>query len=155
MDRRSSFILLIFLYLVIGVAGCVAFFCVPSIQLPLSGAFSTSATGNAMLSAPSREQEESSTETLPTLPELPDLSTREAATPSVADAELEYTYTAIHQSSKLHIRDGASLDAEIIGFLNQGESGSVIRIEGDWVLLEHGDLEGYVYKKYLKLEERP
>lgn len=157
MNRKNAFYLLLFLYLVIGVAGCVVLFSVPSIQLPSSGASSASATGNATLSAPTREQEESNAETLPTLPELPELPAGETGTETAETPAPEptYTYTAIHQSKKLYIRDDASLDANIIGYLKQGESGDVIRIEGDWVLLRHGDLEGYVYKKYLNLEIAP
>lgn len=158
MKRDNGFILLLFLYLVIGVAGIVVFFNVPYFRYqPAYGASPAPVAGNATISAPTRAQDESSEETLPTLPELPETSAGETGTETAETPAPEpaYTYTAIHQSKKLYIRDDASLDANIISYLKQGESGDVIRIEGDWVLLRHGDLEGYVYKKYLNLEIAP
>ena len=170
MNRKSAFIFLLIIYLVIGVAGGVLFFKTPAMQQvsnPVSGNTPVSAT----ISAPTRtgQDRKSSEETLPTLPELPDVSDEgtDAAKPAATEstgtesaetdmtAEPEYTYTAIHHSSKLFIREDASLNAGIIGFLKPGESGDVIRVEDDWVLLKHGNVEGFVYKKYLDLKERP
>ena len=47
------------------------------------------------------------------------------------------------------------MEADIIGSLKPGDSGDVIDIGEDWVLLKHGRIEGYVFKKYLLLTEQP
>lgn len=160
MNRKSAFIFLLIIYLVIGVAGGVLFFKMPPV-LPVSNPASGNTPVSATISAPSPtgQNQKSSEETLPTLPELPDVSDEGTDETEAAEtdtmAEPEYTYTAIHHSSKLFIREDASLNAGIIGFLKPGESGDVIRVEDDWVLLKHGNVEGFVYKKYLDLKERP
>lgn len=79
------------------------------------------------------------------------------ASPEVSDehhpdaAEPDYTYTASHSTGRLFIRNGPSLDYEIISFMRPGTTGDVISIGDEWVLLKYGDIEGYVFKSYLTL----
>ena len=68
--------------------------------------------------------------------------------------EQEYTYTASHNTGRLFIRDGASLDNKVLAFMNPGTTGDVISIDDEWVLLRYNDIEGYVYKRYLNLTEK-
>lgn len=65
--------------------------------------------------------------------------------------EPAYAYTASHHTGRLFIRDGPSLENEIIGFLYPEASGTVISIHGEWVLLQHQESEGYVFGGYLTL----
>ena len=167
MNRKIAFIITLVLYLSVGVAGFLVFSNSPDMK-PIAVASTAVVPENATLSAPVRnEQETESAETeLPSLPELPPVpsaETESAETESEQEStepesevlpEPEYTYTASHSSQRLFIRDGASMRAKIIGFLRPGESGDVISIGESWVLVKHGDIEGYVFKEYLTLTER-
>lgn len=155
MYRKKALTLLLILYATLGVAGCIVYFVLPDRQ----PAFSAAAEGNATLSGPtggSSSGIESAEADLPSLPEFPSVSPESTAppTPALPEAtpEPEYTYTASHSSQRLFIRAAASMDAEIIGSLQPGESGDVILIGEDWVLLRHGEIEGYVAGRYLTLE---
>lgn len=178
MSRKNAYILLLLLFLAVGGASCFVFFLEP--ELLSVTAFATSSPKTATLTAPVRgsaESEESIESALPTLPELPTVSSGETEeslemVETTETAELEetakaksvseetvdasqpqYTYTAIQSSKRLFIRTGPSLEADIISFLKPGDTGEVIEIGEEWVLLRHGDVEGYSFKKYLSLEE--
>ena len=69
------------------------------------------------------------------------------------DKSPDYTYTAVHHTGRLFIRNGPSLENQIISFMRPGTTGAVISIGDEWVLLEYGDIEGYVFKGYLKLTQ--
>lgn len=162
MNRKIAFIITLVLYLSVGAAGFLIFSNSPDMK-PIAVASTAVVPENATLSAPVRnEQETESAETeLPSLPELPSapsMETESAQESTEAESEVlpepEYTYTASHSSQRLFIRDGASMRAKIIGFLRPGESGDVISIGESWVLVKHGDIEGYVFKEYLTLTER-
>lgn len=111
-------------------------------------------TKQATLSAPTGFTEEKKEAVLPALPQLPqtDISEDPVEDPSY---EPRYSYMASHSSQRLFIREEPSLRAKIIGSLQPGESGEVIRIEESWVLLRYKDIEGYVFKEYLTLTELP
>ena len=178
MSRKNAYILLLLLFLAVGGASCFVFFLEP--ELLSVTAFATSSPETATLTAPVRgraESEERMEAALPTLPELPTVSSGETEeslemVETMETAELEetaeaksvpeetvdasqpqYTYTAIQSSQRLFIRTGPSLEADIISFLKPGDTGEVIEIGEEWVLLRHGDVEGYSFKKYLSLEE--
>lgn len=179
MSRKNAYILLLLLFLAVGGASCFVFFLEP--ELLSVTAFATSSPETATLTAPVRdraESEERMEAALPTLPELPTVSSGETEeslemVETMETAELEetaeaksvpeetvdasqpqYTYTAIQNSKRLFIRTGPSLEADIISFLKPGDTGEVIEIGEEWVLLRHGDVEGYSFKKYLSLEEQ-
>ena len=179
MSRKNAYILLLLLFLAVGGASCFVFFLEP--ELLSVTAFATSSPETATLTAPVRgraESEERMEDALPTLPELPTVSSGETEeslemVETMETAELEetaeaksvpeetvdasqpqYTYTAIQSSKRLFIRTGPSLEADIISFLKPGDTGEVIEIGEEWVLLRHGDVEGYSFKKYLSLEEQ-
>ncbi len=179
MRRKNAYILLLILFLMVGGTGCFIYYKEPDL-LPVSTPVSSS-PGSATLSAPIRgssESEESVEFSLPTLPALAAESleetvetaestetvesveseetpeTESAPTETVDAPQKQYTYTAIQKSKRLFIRNGASLEADIIGFLRPGDSGDVIDIGEEWVLLKHGDIEGYSFKEYLKLTEK-
>ena len=179
MSRKNAYILLLLLFLAVGGASCFVYFAEPELLSVM--VFVTSSPETATLTAPVRgsaESEESEEVTLPTLPELPTASSEEtvesvetveivetveseetmeteSASAETVDApQPQYTYTAIQKSKRLFIRTGPSLEANIIGFLRPGDTGEVIDIGEEWVLLKHGDVEGYSFKRYLRLEEK-
>ncbi len=179
MSRKNAYILLLLLFLAVGGASCFVYFAEPELLSVM--VFVTSSPETATLTAPVRgsaESEESIESALPTLPELPTVSSgeteeslemvettetaelegtaeTESASAETVDApQPQYTYTAIQRSKRLFIRTGPSLEADIISFLKPGDTGEVIEIGEEWVLLRHGDVEGYSFKKYLSLEEQ-
>ena len=59
------------------------------------------------------------------------------------------------EGKRLFIRKSPSTDGEVLGVLYTGQSGEVLDIGEEWVLLKYGDIEGYVFKKFLIIEELP
>lgn len=153
MKRKNAFISMLLLCFVIGISACIVVF-----QPDAQPTAATASTGQATLSAPTGFTEEKKEAVLPALPQLPEIddseeaSSEQAATPA---PEPRYSYMASHSSQRLFIREEPSLRAKIIGSLQPGESGEVIRIEEAWVLLRYKDIEGYVFKEYLTLTELP
>ena len=76
--------------------------------------------------------------------------------PETIVEEPDYTYTAIHSTGRLFIRNGPSLDYDIISFMRPGTTGDVISLKesDEWVLLRYNDIEGFVFKGYLELTEK-
>lgn len=150
MNRKVAYLIMLFLYVSVGV-GALCVMKNPEI-LP---SFSIDiASTEAVLSAPESNPEEviepeevvSQSEEPAPQSDVPDDVPEEKKEP-------QYTYTAIHRSQWLYIRKGPSMEEEIIGHLLPGDSGEVISIGEEWVYLKHEALEGYVFKKYLKLTE--
>lgn len=118
-------------------------------------------------SAPETEPETilETTEAIATEPETseaavsePETIPAEESTEESKEAETEapaYTYRAIHKKYRLFIRETADAASPSIGYLKPGETGDVISVDGDWVLLEHNGLTGYVSAQFLELTEKP
>ncbi|MBQ9983055.1 MAG: SH3 domain-containing protein [Lachnospiraceae bacterium] len=49
----------------------------------------------------------------------------------------------------LNIRSNPSADAEFVGQMNNGAIAKVVGVEGDWVKIKSGDVEGYVMSEYV------
>lgn len=73
--------------------------------------------------------------------------------PEMSDKTPAYTYTAVHSTGRLFIRNGPSLEHQIISFMLPGTTGVVVSVGEEWVLLEYEEVEGYVFKGYLELTE--
>lgn len=70
--------------------------------------------------------------------------------------EVKYRGIADQDKGKrLFIRKSPSTDGEVLGVLWTGQSGEVLDIGEEWVLLKYGDIEGYVFKEFLIIEELP
>lgn len=164
MTRKNALIIMALLFLLTGLVSGI-FVWVPGVQAFIPAA--SSQTPQVSLSAPMASTKESE-EVAPPVPEtveIPESTVVPEPTvvpdPPVSteipkeEPTTQYTYTAIQKKQQLFIRDGASLDANVIGYLMPGDSGEVISIGESWVLLRHGDIEGYSYKKYLQLNEVP
>lgn len=75
---------------------------------------------------------------------------------SAEKSEVKYRGIADQDKGKrLFIRKSPSLDGEVLGVLWTGQSGEVLDIGDEWVLLKYGDIEGYVFKTFLIIEELP
>lgn len=151
MNRKTALIVMLLIYLSAGsVAGI--FLHAPAAQT-VSMKNTVSENVPASLAPPKKEDtgetEEKKEAVLPALPALPSKPAPDD------DYEPHYRYRASHSSQRLFIRNGASLQAKIIGALQPGDTGEVIRIEEAWVYLKHNRIEGYVFKEYLTLTEIP
>ncbi len=164
MNRKVAYLIMLFLYVIVG-AG--AFYAMKNPGLLPTFSFDI-ASKEATISAPEgthANTTESEAETPEEVAEpfeasdteassQPDNSTTtNASEVSEEKEEPQYTYTAIQRSKHLNIRENPSLKAKIIGVLLPGETGEVISIGEEWVLVKHDELEGYVFKEYLKLTE--
>lgn len=156
MKRKVAFTALLLLCLSTGAAACFLVF-QSGIEQPAAAAVAAP-TKQSTLSAPTGfMQEEKKEAVLPALPALPETAAPQESSSEQAASTYEprYSYMASHSSQRLFIREAPSLRAKIIGSLQPGESGEVIRIEEAWVLLKYQDIEGYVFKEYLTLTELP
>ena len=53
--------------------------------------------------------------------------------------------------TEVRLRDGASLNANVIGYLENGKSMQVIGVFGGWYKVKSGDKTGYVFSDYFSL----
>ena len=70
------------------------------------------------------------------------------------EQESEEVGTVTGVSSHLHLRSGAGLDYEIIGYLLPGAQVEVVGEEGDWYKVTIPKQTGYVYGDYLSVAEQ-
>ena len=113
-------------------------------------------------SAPETEAETipETTEAMATEPEASETAVSEPETePAEESTEAEteavaYTYRAIHKKYRLFIRETPDAASPSIGYLKPGETGDVISVDEDWILLEHNGLTGYVSAQFLELTEK-
>lgn len=83
-------------------------------------------------------------------------SSDSSETPSAQKAEVKYRGIADQDKGKrLFIRKSPSTEGEVLGVLWTGQSGEILDIGEEWVLLKYGDIEGYVFKEFLIIEELP
>ena len=61
--------------------------------------------------------------------------------------------TVVNVNSYLHLRDGASMDAKIIGHLLNGDTMKVLEQDGDWYKVIVPEQTGYVHSDYVKVAE--
>lgn len=65
-----------------------------------------------------------------------------------------YMATVVNvETSRLRIRDAASMQGKIIGFMKNGNTVEVIEVGEEWHLIRFHDIEGYSSAKYLELTE--
>lgn len=141
----------------------------PSVQTESSEATDSSAQAELPEAADSSAQTESSETANSAVqtesPDSADPSARQEQvtepsespkTPSAQKAEVKYRGIADQDKGKrLFIRKSPSTEGEVLGVLWTGQSGEIIDIGDEWVLLKYGDIEGYVFKEFLIIEELP
>jgi len=88
----------------------------------------------------------------PMEPEIPDT---EEAVASTEGESPQYTYTAVHHKGNLHVRSGPGMQYSIIERMKPGDMGDVIALGDQWIQLIYKDTEGYTWKDYLELTEKP
>lgn len=63
------------------------------------------------------------------------------------------TGTVVNVNSYLHLRDGAGMDANIIGHLLNGDTMEIIGQDGDWYQVIVPEQTGYVHSSYVAVAE--
>ena len=141
-------------------------FAAPAINTQESPALSVPTPSVASdTSAPSESSEATDPSAQAELPEAADSSagpeqvaepSESPETPSAQKEEVKYRGIADQDKGKrLFIRKSPSTEGEVLGVLWTGQSGEIIDIGDEWVLLKYGDIEGYVFKEFLIIEELP
>ena len=62
--------------------------------------------------------------------------------------------TVVNVNSYLHLRDGAGMDANIIGHLLDGDTMEILEQDGEWYKVVVPEQTGYVHSNYVKVAEQ-
>lgn len=119
----------------------------PETSAPETEAETIPETTEAMVTEPE------ASETAETAVSEPETEPAEKSTEAETEA-VAYTYRAIHKKYRLFIRETPDAASLSIGYLKPGETGDVISVDEDWILLEHNGLTGYVSAQFLELTEK-
>lgn len=119
----------------------------PETSAPETEAETIPETTEAMVTEPE------ASETAETAVSEPETEPAEESTEAETEA-VAYTYRAIHKKYRLFIRETPDAASLSIGYLKPGETGDVISVDEDWILLEHNGLTGYVSAQFLELTEK-
>lgn len=65
------------------------------------------------------------------------------------DETLDVLDERIVTADSLNVRQGPSIDYDIVGKLTTGNAVKVHKLEGDWAYVSYGELKGYVHTYYL------
>lgn len=71
--------------------------------------------------------------------------------PEPVAEQQQYMVTVIDVDRRLRIRDAASMQGKIIGYMRNGDTAEVIEVGEKWHLIRFEDVEGYVSANYLEL----
>ena len=169
MKRKTAFIIMICLYLLTGAAACAILFSsglrssIPGVSADPSAQTELPEAADPSVQTESSEATDSSAQA--ELPEAADSSagpeqvaepSESPETPPAQEEAVKYRGIADQDKGKrLFIRKSPSTEGEVLGVLWTGQSGEIIDIGDEWVLLKYGDIEGYVFKEFLIIEELP
>ncbi len=63
------------------------------------------------------------------------------------------THSAVIKANVLNVRNEASLDGTVIGYLTAGEKAKVLEEDGEWIKVEYSNKTGYIAAQYAMIEE--
>ena len=135
-------------YVVAGVLACCFFF--------LRG---SSLSGNAAVTQPDLYEikPELSQATVPETTEIIlETTASEERIPKPIETEPEpvyYAFTTLNLNGPLHVREAASMNAQVIARFSPGITGYVLEKGPVWSLVQSGDVTGYVFNEYLDFQE--
>ena len=79
-----------------------------------------------------------------------------ASAETAAPAEGERSATVSTSNGRLRVRSGPGADYDIVAYLNDGDTVTVLSVEGDWAKIRTADgQEGYTSVEFLNIEEAP
>ena len=91
-------------------------------------------------------------DTVSTASTVEEAASAETATP----AEGERSATVSTSNGRLRVRSGPGADYDIVAYLNDGDTVTVLSVEGDWAKIRTADgQEGYTSVEFLNIEEAP
>lgn len=160
MKRKSTLLVLGILYGICGITAAVICFGQQDTSQPDGqsvAAIETQQSEEQETTEYNNNIEETQFETQPQeQPQTETVSEEEEESQDSVQTEEEKHYRAIAVDvgrHRLHIRDAASMEGNIIGYLRNGYEVEVFEVGDDWCLCKYGDIVGYVSTRYLELHE--
>ena len=81
-------------------------------------------------------------------------STEESAAAGTAEGQTETTATIVTNSGRLRVRSGPGANYDIVTYLNNGDTVTVLSVEGEWAQIRTADgQEGFVSTTFLQMNE--
>ena len=136
------------------ISGCSSYSATTAPAESSTSAAAPAAAGDTSESAAPASDETNATDGAGRTEEAEDQSTAENAEAAATDEQTERTATIVTGSGRLRVRSGPGADYDIVAYLNNGDTVTVLSVEGDWAQIRTADgQEGYVSTEFLQMEE--
>ena len=136
------------------ISGCSSYSATTAPAESSTSAAAPAAAGDTSESAAPASDETNATDGAGRTEEAEDQSTAENAETATTDEQTERTATIVTASGRLRVRSGPGADYDIVAYLNNGDTVTVLSVEGDWAQIRTADgQEGYVSTEFLQMEE--
>ncbi len=136
------------------ISGCSSYSATTAPAESSTSAAAPAAAGDTSESAAPASDETNATDGAGRTEEAEDQSTVENAEAAATDEQPERTATIVTGSGRLRVRSGPGADYDIVAYLNNGDTVTVLSVEGDWAQIRTADgQEGYVSTEFLQMEE--
>ena len=136
------------------ISGCSSYSATTAPAESSTSAAAPAAAGDTSESAAPASDETNATDGAGRTEEAEDQSTAENAEAAATDEQTERTATIVTGSGRLRVRSGPGADYDIVAYLNNGDTVTVLSVDGDWAQIRTADgQEGYVSTEFLQMEE--
>ena len=136
------------------ISGCSSYSATTAPAESSTSAAAPAAAGDTSESAAPASDETNATDGAGRTEEAENQSTVENAKAAATDEQTERTATIVTGSGRLRVRSGPGADYDIVAYLNNGDTVTVLSVEGDWAQIPTADgQEGYVSTEFLQMEE--
>ena len=136
------------------ISGCSSYSATTAPAESSTSAAAPAAAGDTSESAAPASDETNATDGAGRTEEAEDQSTAENAEAAATDEQTARTATIVTGSGRLRVRSGPGADYDIVAYLNNGDTVTVLSVEGDWAQIRTADgQEGYVSTEFLQMEE--
>ena len=136
------------------ISGCSSYSATTAPAESSTSAAAPAAAGDTSESAAPASDETNATDGAGRTEEAENQSTAENAKAAATDEQTERTATIVTGNGRLRVRSGPGADYDIVAYLNNGDTVTVLSVEGDWAQIRTADgQEGYVSTEFLQMEE--
>ncbi len=136
------------------ISGCSSYSATTAPAESSTSAAAPAAAGDTSESAAPASDETNATDGAGRTEKAEDQSTAENAEAAATDEQTERTATIVTGNGRLRVRSGPGADYDIVAYLNNGDTVTVLSVEGDWAQIRTADgQEGYVSTEFLQMEE--
>ena len=136
------------------ISGCSSYSATTAPAESSTSAAAPAAAGDTSESAAPASDETNATDGAGRTEEAENQSTVENAKAAATDEQTERTATIVTGNGRLRVRSGPGADYDIVAYLNNGDTVTVLSVEGDWAQIRTADgQEGYVSTEFLQMEE--